>query len=261
MNFPVINSFLHGSLLAVLVCAAGFTNPADARQGKGHGSGHGGGQGMGSHAGGNAGYHGSHGSHGNWGGGAAYGRGFPGGAIYLGGWGGGISFGNFYGGGGYPFRSGVYGNRYIAPNFYGYPYGGYGLRIYSNYGYSSYGYVPPAVDGSYPYYGGSSFYSPPTAYGLPVYSPDVAGGAIPNFVPDAQLPQIDNPLLNQLTVQPMASPDVAGDLRPGMVLPDGSRVVAVEPIDPDSQRHESAKPVVESPLENSLLELELESQP
>lgn len=146
--------------------------------------------------------------------------------------------------GGYGFGSGFYGgNLYSGSGFSisiggGYPYG------YSGFGYGSLGYGGLGDSYRYPATGYSPIYRGSTYYGsaYPGFSYDTApayGGSVYPYE-SAIEPQYGVPgYRSEFQHQPIAEPPYSvgrvdpssSDLRPGMVLPDGSTVVSVGPLD------------------------------
>ncbi len=253
--------------LALIVCLGSSLfmmsqPPANAQHR--HGSGHPGGAYSGGHYRGSSHYRGG------------YGRGYSGSnfSISIGsGLGyGGLGYGSFgYGGLGYDgLGYGAFG--YPGP---GYGYGGLGGVGYNNYGLSSYGLgltsglaigrfdgVSPYASAYRGFYGSTPYYSP--RYGLPLSEVDVNVYASPlnGYVPT---PRYGVPgYSSEYSHQPSSSPEpysagrfdetypdsqaatgsVDGELRPGMILPDGSKVISVGPLGApgESQPTEVAEP-------------------
>ncbi|WP_442510969.1 hypothetical protein SH528x_002620 [Novipirellula sp. SH528] len=181
-----------------------------------HGGGHhGGGNHSGHHGGGHyGGGHYGHSGHNHFGGGYGYG-------------GGGFYGGNLYSGSGFSISIGG-----------GYPYG------HSGFGYGSLGYGGLSDSYRYPATGYSPIYRGSTYYGsaYPGFSYDTApayGGStypygtaiepqygVPGYSSEFQHQPVAEPPYSVGRVDPSSS-----DLRPGMVLPDGSTVVSIGPLD------------------------------
>ncbi|MCA9185446.1 MAG: hypothetical protein R3E01_07445 [Pirellulaceae bacterium] len=237
--------------VVVLIATSLITPSIVLAQGRGGGGGGGGGH----RGGGGGGHQGGGGGHP---GGGNFGGGHPGGAHFSGGHPGpSISGGRDYRGGGSSYNRGGFS---ISIGGFGYPYGyGYsGIGIYGaapsyryfgtypgnyypSYGYG-YGYGPS-------YYGSGSsvivvygatpssrttYYSPPapgygdaTVYSTSPYTSVAPGGSIAN--PVVSNPAIPNPMSSSPPTNSQAPPQPT-DLRPGMVLPDGSVVVSVDSV-------------------------------
>jgi len=190
--------------LAVMLACLGLH--ASVQASDGHGGGHGGGGG-GHHGGGGGGHHGGggHGGGGHHHGGSSFGIGFYGG------------YGGFgYGGWGYP------GYGYSSFGYPGYGYPGVGIR-YGGLGYPGYRY--PGYRG---YYGSRPVYVYPSAprYGSTRRTVGRVYVASPRRVYSAPARAPRTAATFGGVVNERGEP--TGELRPGMVLPDGSVVVSVD---------------------------------
>ena len=138
--------------------------------------------------------------------------------------------------GGYPYGYGVgYGYGYRGLSYRGF--GGYGL---GGYGYSSFGYpysgYVSAYRGYSPYYSsrvmGVGYYARPAS----VYVPSDAYrlGYRDGVAQSSYAAPLDSGENSRQPLSAAASLDsdsqLPADLRPGMVLPDGARVISVDPI-------------------------------
>lgn len=255
--------------VAVLAMSLASSTASAQHHGGGHHSGYGGGHGGGGHYGGghygghHGGYHGGHygGHHGGYhnnyygggfgfsiGTGSLYGLGYSGLGY------GGLGYGAF----GYPGPGYAYGGLGgVGYNNYGL--GSYGLGLTSGLGIGRFDYVSPyssAYRGYYgsrysPYYNSlgrsnvdiSIYAAPSTGYVVtPNYQPsDVYSGStttygVPGYNSEyAHQPTADGQYSSgrfDETYPSSTSPQFngTGDLRPGMVLPDGSTVISVEPL-------------------------------
>lgn len=138
--------------------------------------------------------------------------------------------------GGYPYGYGIgYGYGYRGLSYRGF--GGYGL---GGYGYSSFGYpysgYVSAYRGYSPYYSsrvvGLNYYARPAYVYVPTdtyrsgYRYGVAQSSY--TVPSDPTETLQQPSADAASSD--ANSQLPADLRPGMVLPDGARVISVDPI-------------------------------
>jgi hypothetical protein len=204
-------------LLATLGITVAMSSMSGLAMAQGHG-GHGGGHGGGGHHGGGAGMGGGHHHGGGYSGGHYHGGGYSGG-HYHGGYGGGYYGGGYYGGLGGIGLS------------YGLGYGGLGYGL-GTYGYSSY----PLGYGSYGLGYGSSYYRSPLygsmytsplnyGYGTTVYASPRVYAPARTYSAARVVNQAPASNVYQGGVDDKGQP--VGELRPGMVLPDGAVVVSV----------------------------------
>ncbi len=132
-------------------------------------------------------------------------------------------YGGGFGGGGY--GGGYYGGRPIYGNsLYGSSYGS-GLSIsigrggYGGLGYSNYYSAPRA-------YVAPQYYSSPAVRSYQVYSAPVV--VTPQYSTSPYSSVAPQPLMQAPAPQPQVGTQYNGELRPGMVLPDGAVVISVQ---------------------------------
>jgi hypothetical protein len=193
-------------LVFVATCSLGLAASTAMAKGGHRGGGQGGHYGGGHHGG----HHGGYSGHRSYGGRHYGGYRYGGSQFGYGGYGLGYSRGGFNIsiGGGYPYRYGGFGYRGIG---YGYPYRSYGFAAYSPY---------PAYR---PYY--------PSSVGIPLgYAAVPSYGYAYDRAPAAGYVY---PEQERYRAAKPAAP--SSELRPGMILPDGSRVISVGPLDSAAQ--------------------------
>ncbi len=129
----------------------------------------------------------------------------------------------------------------------GYSRGGLGISIggypgfYGGYGYGGYGSLYPR----YPYYGNSgSIYSTQPYYQYGYNQVPATTYVQPG---SSQLYSPIAPSDQRYSAAKPVSP--TSDLRPGMVLPDGSTVISVGPLDSSAVRDEATDPIMDQPVE------------